>query len=340
MFFDSVRDVYKNYDNFLIDVFGVLFDGSEFYDGVLDLLKDIKNDGKKIIILSNATLSTREVEEMYSLKGLLRDIHYDEYITSGEAFRYELEEGFKNIISMIGYTPKTYTQIFQKQRVFEGIKNLEYVDNIKFADFVYVGIPRIDGRDIVVDNLSSNEGYSIKLEEIFDMNWKNIEYFYRLHEILEVCLKYNKILVVTNPDLFAHSSVHDENNMKDRNALVIRQGGIAEYYERMGGNVIYFGKPYSPIYGYASRYISTEDKKKIVMIGDTPWTDSLGGNIMGYDTILTLTGISNEFIKNMHKNIDIKDAIKNLLTNISSKLMHDKLKEYSVIPTHIVNKFA
>lgn len=337
MFFNGICDLYDQYDCFFIDMFGVLFDGNDFYEGALNLLKEMKSANKKIIILSNATVSSKESELSFLKKGLIKEIHFDEYITSGDAFKYEIETGSKIISSKIGFTPSSYTQIYVKNTsIFDSEINLEYVDKIKFADFVYVGVPKFHGNDIPVDTLSDFHANPIRMQDIFDVDWKNIESLSNLTNILEECLKYNKLLVAINPDLFAQTAIEDCG--VKRKAPVLRQGGIAEYYEKMGGNVLYFGKPYGSIYDYAKRFAPKVCKS--VMIGDTPWTDVLGGNMASMDTILTLTGISGEFIKNMPKNSDISSCIKELFNNVAKKLTHKNLRQFSVIPTHIVKSFS
>ena len=39
----------KNYDVFLVDLWGVIFDGNYLYDGVLDTLDQLKKMNKKVI---------------------------------------------------------------------------------------------------------------------------------------------------------------------------------------------------------------------------------------------------------------------------------------------------
>jgi ribonucleotide monophosphatase NagD (HAD superfamily) len=104
----------------------------------------------------------------------------------------------------------------------------------------------------------------------------------------------------------------------------------------MKGEVEYYGKPYSPIFEYASQFTNG----KVVMVGDTPWTDVLGGNLFGIDTILTLTGVSESFMERMSPNIPTSERIQNLLGEISSKMTHFKLRDFNPVPTHIVESFA
>ena len=51
----SSPEILENYDTFLLDMWGVMHNGSEPYAGVLDAVKELKALGKKLIILSNSS---------------------------------------------------------------------------------------------------------------------------------------------------------------------------------------------------------------------------------------------------------------------------------------------
>ena len=73
----------------------------------------------------------------------------------------------------------------------------------------------------------------------------------------------------------------------------MRQGLVARFYEDLGGEVEYFGKPYPLIFDFALQHIDTPDNR-IIMVGDTLETDILGGKSYGIKTALTMTGIAKE----------------------------------------------
>ena len=99
--------------------------------------------------------------------------------------------------------------------------------------------------------------------------------------------KFNLPMICANPDL-----------------VVIRRNGselpcagvIAQQYENIGGEVIYFGKPFSQIYEYACKYYEKFFNKKIslnkiIAIGDGLETDIKGANNFAIDNILVTSGI-------------------------------------------------
>ncbi len=73
--------------------------------------------------------------------------------------------------------------------------------------------------------------------------------------------------------------------------LFICPGTVAEFYETMGGDVFYHGKPFEAVYQYLHGTLGAPDKKRVLAIGDAFETDIRGGNRFGCDTLLLTDGI-------------------------------------------------
>ena len=58
-------------------------------------------------------------------------------------------------------------------------------------------------------------------------------------------------------------------------------------FEKMGGEVVYFGKPYAEVYNQSI----DNRNKKILSIGDNLNTDIKGANLLNYDSLLISNGI-------------------------------------------------
>ena len=99
-----------------------------------------------------------------------------------------------------------------------------------------------------------------------------------------------KKMICTNPDL-----VVDRGNVREFCA-----GTIAKIFEKLGGEVKYFGKPYPEVYKKAFNNLRG---KKVICIGDNLNTDIKGANIQNFDSLLINNGI--------HKN-EISNGIKEL----------------------------
>tara|TARA_B100001057_G_scaffold165251_1_gene165783 strand:- start:231 stop:1049 length:819 start_codon:yes stop_codon:yes gene_type:complete len=113
---------------------------------------------------------------------------------------------------------------------------------------------------------------------LFDHQNDNLRYYKKLFEN-----NINKKMICTNPDLIV-----DRGNKRELCA-----GSIAMVFEKMGGKVIYFGKPYPEVYNQ-----SIENKnKKVLCIGDNLNTDIKGANLLNYDSLLICDGVHKKEIK-------------------------------------------
>ena len=93
----------------------------------------------------------------------------------------------------------------------------------------------------------------------------------------------NKKMICTNPDLIVDRG--------DKRELCA--GTVALVFEKMGGEVIYFGKPFPEVYNQSI----DNRKKRILSIGDNLNTDIKGANLLNYDSLLISNGIHKDEIK-------------------------------------------
>ena len=83
----------------------------------------------------------------------------------------------------------------------------------------------------------------------------------------------------------------------ERGAQIIHcAGAIAQIYEELGGEVIYAGKPYKPVYDAALDVASSlnrklPDLKRTLMIGDAIRTDVAGARTIGCASLFVMRGI-------------------------------------------------
>jgi HAD superfamily hydrolase (TIGR01459 family) len=70
-------------------------------------------------------------------------------------------------------------------------------------------------------------------------------------------------------------------------------GALASIYEDLGGQVIYPGKPYAPIYQLAIARLAEmkATPQRILCIGDSPATDVRGARLQGFDSLYVGTGL-------------------------------------------------
>ncbi|CAN1487551.1 NagD Predicted sugar phosphatases of the HAD superfamily [Rhabdaerophilaceae bacterium] len=104
--------------------------------------------------------------------------------------------------------------------------------------------------------------------------------------MLETALSRNMRFYCANPDLIVERG--------DR--LIPCAGALADLYERMGGDVIWVGKPKPLVYAEARKALTNAlgrvpDSRRVLCIGDALRTDIAGAIAGGHDSLMTLSGI-------------------------------------------------
>ena len=79
----GIGEIAERYDGYILDLWGVLHDGSAPFPGVLDCLTRLKRAGKRLVILSNAPRRVQLVEQRVAEIGIPRAL-YDHLMCSGE----------------------------------------------------------------------------------------------------------------------------------------------------------------------------------------------------------------------------------------------------------------
>lgn len=96
-------------------------------------------------------------------------------------------------------------------------------------------------------------------------------------------------LLCANPDIVVQRGA----------SLVYCAGAIARAYEKLGGRVVYYGKPHAAIYQAvlaAARKASGRDVNRPLAVGDGLETDIRGANNAGMDSLFIADGIHGEDI--------------------------------------------
>ena len=169
---------------------------------------------------------------------------------------------------------------------------LNYLNKNYFDEkFYHVGPPRDfdlfkSFEKMKLNNIENSE--YIICTGLFDEHDNDLNYYKKL---FEKSLK--KKMICTNPDLIV-----DRGSVRELCA-----GSVAMVFEKMGGKVIYFGKPFPEVYKQSAKI----DGKKILCIGDNLNTDIKGANLQNFHSLLISNGI--------HK----KEIIDGSLKNVSKK---------------------
>ncbi|WP_250312074.1 TIGR01459 family HAD-type hydrolase [Rickettsia endosymbiont of Oedothorax gibbosus] len=114
-------------------------------------------------------------------------------------------------------------------------------------------------------------------------------------DLFKTVVKRNIITICANPDL----------GIMQQGVQRYCSGYFAEKIKQFGGKVIYSGKPHLEIYHTVLNQLPGVPLNRILMIGDTFFTDILGANNLGIDSALVLTGNTTKF-HNQHLTIEKK----------------------------------
>ena len=116
------------YSVILCDLWGVIHNGKEIFQKSRDFLKRVKDDGKKVILISNAPRPSSVVEDQLSNKlGLSNDL-YDLIVTSGDITA--------NFLNSKSFGKNYYHLGPTKDKDLLKRISLEQKDNLNLADFV------------------------------------------------------------------------------------------------------------------------------------------------------------------------------------------------------------
>ena len=123
-------------------------------------------------------------------------------------------------------------------------------------------------------------------------------------------------MICVNPDLIV---------VRQNGAEMICAGALALEYQKMGGVVHYFGKPYANVYDILMAKYLLSDRKKFVAIGDGIETDIKGACDFGIDSILVSSGI-------MSKELKVNFGVDVDLDSVS-----EVFNKYKIYPQYIIS---
>lgn len=280
--FISLSALAEQYDAFILDLWGVIHDGVHLYPGVKESLENLHARKKKIVFLSNAPRRAARAKATLDRLGIKPDL-YDGLITSGEtAYEYlkqlslgtpSLPEFAQQIIGEPTGSPYNRLRDLggdeQKRYYFIGPER----DAELLADLPYTRVKEIKDAGFLL-----NAGFLEDGQPLSD--W---------FPVIEEGLKHKVPMICINPD-------HEVVRLNGVRALCA--GLIAEEYERRGGRVSYFGKPYPEVYARCREILKTPGDK-ILAIGDGLHTDIAGANNLGLASALVLGGILGHMLESI-----------------------------------------
>lgn len=236
----------ESYNALLCDVWGVLHNGRQAFDGAYDCLKNWRDGGGKVLLLSNAPRPGRTVAAQLDRMGVAGDA-FDAVLTSGDVAQQ-----------------MTLQRIKDGQRCFHvgPDKDMDLIDDAK------IPLSGLEEADFILftgmydDDVETPDDY---------------------RDMMATWQARNLPVLCANPDRKVQ--------MADK--VIYCAGAVAELYEQAGGEVVWLGKPYLPVYTQARKKLAAMlDEPKILAVGDGPKTDIPGAANAGLDALFISGGLA------------------------------------------------
>ena len=255
-FISSLAEIGADYDVALVDLWGCVHNGLVLNPGAEAALQGFRQRGGYVVLVTNAPRPKDAVQARLDEMGLARDA-YDAIATSGDAAQEAM------LLGAVG------------QRIWHLGPDK---DDGFFAD-----LPDWATEHAPITRVGFDEAEGIVCTGPFDELRETPEdYRGRFLSAKARGLK----LLCANPDI-----VVDYGEQR-----IYCAGALAQLYDEMGGESLYFGKPHPPIYDLARRLAAQVglrfSEARVIAIGDGIATDIKGGAGEGFDTLFITSGLA------------------------------------------------
>ncbi len=222
---NHLSEIYKNYDTFIIDLWGVIHNGIALNSKAIVAIEQLKNKSKKIVFLSNAPRPSSKVVN-FLLKMNMDKKYLSNVMTSGEAAMHAINKNqFGKSFFHLG--PPRDTSVFEKVKdnktdlescdfilctgLFDEHENdLEYYKNYlkRFVSKKLV----CTNPDLTVHRGSKEELCAGSVAKVFEELGGKVTYFGKPHkEVYKMCFDSNEKVLAIGDNL--RTDIKGANNL-------------------------------------------------------------------------------------------------------------------------------
>lgn len=253
-----LAEVSARYDVLFCDLWGCLHNGKTAYPAAVAALRAFRDGGGKVVLMTNAPRPNVFVINQLRNMGVPDDA-YDMVVSSGDAAQAAMLSG------AVG------------QQVW-------HLGPAKDDGF-FTDIPEALRGSPAIVRVPLDQARGIVCTGPFD-ELSEVPEDYRGRFLLAKTKGLK--LLCANPDLVV--------DLGDRR--IYCAGALAQLYDEMGGESLYFGKPHAPIYELARARLAAighdTDTSRVLAVGDGIGTDIQGGIGEGIDTLFVTGGLEAE----------------------------------------------
>jgi HAD superfamily hydrolase (TIGR01459 family) len=254
-----IDDLVSRYDYFMLDIWGVVYDGTALYPGVQETLAKLLAHKKEILFLSNAPLPATTVMERLSYLGI--EVREPQILTSGDLVRQRFKYNDDPIFTQF-HDPFYHFGANQSDGILSGL-SVNNVDILEKARYIL---------------------FSRYLDE-----GDNLDQFL---DFFQQALALELPIICPNPD----KEIVNGKKLRYCAGYFAEQyenmGGIVYYYGKPYPAVYQEALKRFGIVNNAGKI------PNILMVGDTLETDIAGANRIQIDSALVLTGNTGTLLKN------------------------------------------
>ncbi|MDB5315032.1 MAG: family HAD-type hydrolase [Rhodospirillales bacterium] len=251
---DGIAGIADGYDAFILDLWGVVHDGRAPYPGVLDALANLRERGKKIVMLTNAPRRSWFIDSMLARMGVERHL-YDETLSSGEVTWRVLRDRTHPFMAGLGDRAFHIGPERDLSVIEDGVARL--VPTPREAEFLL------------------NTGPDP------ERGPKSVEPY---RPALAACLAAGLPMICVNPDRAVMVA----------GERLLCAGAFADVYREGGGRVLEIGKPDPEVYAPVLAALGNPPLHRVLAVGDTPHTDLAGAKAVGIDCLWAMTGLAGD----------------------------------------------
>ncbi|MDX9883059.1 MAG: HAD-IIA family hydrolase [Prolixibacteraceae bacterium] len=249
------KTVVKKYKAVFFDAFGVLKNHKGIIPGIGDTFQYLEEKGIDYYVLTNDASRNPEALAGFYQRNGIDCVTADRIVSSG-------------MLAME----------FLKLKIKTG--KVAYLGTKASAHYVEsAGLETISIKDLMPAQFEDIKCLVFLDDEGFDWN-------HDINKVINLIRRKNMTVVVANTDI---------NYPVNRNDIAVAIGGIADMVEEIvHKHFIRFGKPDAQMFMFAYERAQKKQpslqRNEILMVGDTLFTDIIGGNKFGMDTALVLSG--------------------------------------------------
>ena len=248
----SLAQIGADYDVLFCDLWGCLHNGKQPYPAAVAALQAFRQGGGRVVLMTNAPRPNPYVIAQLDRMGVPRDA-WDIVVSSGDAAQEAMFAG----------------AVGRKVWHIGTEKDDGFFNDIpaEFADAPPIRRVPLDQAEGIVatgpfDELTETPG----------------DY----HDRLMAARDRGLPMLCANPDVIVDMG----------ETRIYCAGALAEYYEGLGGQALYFGKPHPPIYDRARRLLDLGPEARILAVGDGIFTDVKGALDQGIDALFVTGGLA------------------------------------------------